>query len=317
MVILPSEGVLLSRMGCVSDAGTTDNYNAIVAAYALAVANNCRVVKWDGKYGFGTKVVLPANVSTIGNEGWFASGSSMPECSIIWTGGATPMFDMSVSRATFRGVTVANDGTATDFVEMNSGAQRLFLDWVFVASAPTYTRFSRSFVRSNGNRLGYSKVTNLYASGSPAPALFDVDGQGTGNGITTFTMRGGIISAADVDMTVLKVIEESFEVVNISGFTFIDSTTTGVLKLVDTTTTPIANAIQTLNVTENEIEVKYGSGTDAFMELENVILCNFRGNQIDGTGTEQQIINATNSCVVVDGNTFIQVPGEIVTGKHT
>lgn len=307
-------GVPISQVGGVSDAGATDNSTAIADAYALAVSSNARRVYWDGQYGFATKIILPANVVTVGSPGQLASASALTESAIIWTGGAEPMFDMSQSRINFEWVTVANSGTATDFIEMNAGGQRLTFNWVFTASTPSYTRFSRSLVRSNGNRLGYSKIENLYAVGSPAPKLFDVDGQGTANGITTFSMRGGLVQAADVDMTVLSVKDEVIEVVNIEDVTFIDSSTTGILKIVDTTDAPLSTSIQVLNVRCNEIEVKYGAGAGAIIDLENVLVCNFEGNQVDGTGTEDRVIRAVNSNVNISGNSFVQLPVQIVDG---
>jgi hypothetical protein len=89
------------------------------------------------------------------------TGSVFAGCVIIWTGGASPMFTATTTRIRFVGFGVENQGTATDWLEMNSGAQGNTFENLYFISTATHTSFSRSVIRSNGNRMGYSQFKQL------------------------------------------------------------------------------------------------------------------------------------------------------------
>lgn len=215
-----------------------------------------------------------------------------------WVGGASPIFTTDVTRLTFRGFDVETNGQATDFLEMNAGSQALYMDEMNIATGS----FTRSVIRSNGNRAGYSYFRRIVATKS-APAFLDVDGQGTPNSITPISFDlcqfAGTGAGGNDSWTIVKIKDETIEAVRFNGCTLISR---GGLVLVDTTESPLSSTIQNLSIKDNEIDNVEGSDFRMF-KLSNVKNIALDDNVISGDGSCNYLFDLTNSNVTsVKGN---------------
>lgn len=290
---------------------TTDdaNWAALKKAEAYAHSSGSGCIQLGrGEYAFGTQLALSTRGVTIrGYRGFRMFGTSNPASILVWTGGASSMITTDSTGYTLEWFGVRNEGTATDFLEMNSGSQTFVLDNVFCQPGGDHVSFSRSFVRSNGNRIGYSLFWACRI-GSVAPVIFDVDGQGTANSVTPVEFGGRCIFASTTQaVTVLKITDESLEQVVMKGNTFIQDGFE--LTIVDTRTTPAATTINVFNFSDNEID---SDGTDnsayRFFDLENVESIIFNGNKCNLGGTKTYMGDLVASHVTeCDGNYYNSV----------
>ena len=243
------------------------------------------------------------------------SGDKQPS-QLVWTGGASPMFSTATTRCAFIGFTVRNEGTATDFLEMNSGSQEILMrDLSFLVPSGS-TAFSRSIVRSNGNRLGYSVFDNVRAK-SAAPRVVDCDGQGTSNGITWLEFKNHCqFDASTLDMTVLYVRDETFERVFFDETTTCITNGTSALTIVNTTddesATPSVGRINVLDFRGEIDQSVSGDATDRWFKLRNIDNFIFSGCHVNAGGvlTAVGTLHATN-LVECRGNYLTSINGPL------
>lgn len=210
------------------------------------------------------------------------TGSTGLATTLVWAGGAKPMFKTATARHRFVGFGVETDGLATDFLEMNSGSQAVTMEDVYFHA----DSFTRSVVRSNGNRAGYSTFHRVYAP-APAPSFLDIDGQGTPNAITPikfldcyFVGRAG--TGGDDPWTVVKINDERVEALRFRDCTIISRK--GVV-VVDSTSAPLAETVGVLDFTNNEIDEVSGASFRMF-RLANVANFCLDKNVISGVGSD-------------------------------
>lgn len=273
---------------------------ATQAAISLAQYLNYRVVQFGfGTFEFDTTVSIGTEgIALVGlMETSQQAGTTTIGCKLVWTGGADPMFDITATRITMKGFMVDNEGTATSFLELNSGAQAIDLSDIYFPAQTT--AFSEAVVKSNGNRAGYSKFSRIVAN-SPAPKFLFVDGQATPNSITPieFNERCIFTSTTSV-MTVLHIKDETIEEVSMANCTFIQDGYE--LIIVDTTDSPVSTEINVLNFSHNEIDSDTSGGADnsayRFFKLENVESILFNGNKMNCGGTKAYAADLINSHV--------------------
>jgi hypothetical protein len=287
---------------------TTDdaNWAALMKAEAYAVASGMgRVNLGRGNFAYSkTWQMGPRGVTVAGIEGAQALGAGLMPSMMTWKGGAEPMIRVAATRFRFKDFAVKNEGTATDFMELNSGAQSFHWERLYCITTG-HTPFSRAFIRSNGNRVGYSHMRECLI-GSVAPTVFEIDGQGTANAITNLIIDGRCIFTSDTaPLTVVKLIEEGIESLTIRDCTF--NQYQGELVIVDTRTVSYARPIDVLIFQGNEQDALPASDQALWrnFKLTNVSQILFDGNKLSGGGTKTFLADLVNSHVVsARGNYF-------------
>ena len=280
--------------GAVGD-GVADDTAAMQAWVAYLNADTKNVGELGaGVFVFNTTLSLTTGARAIvGPHGGYRTGSAQLGATLKWTGGASPMFQTGTTRHRFADFGVETNGSATDFLEMNSGAQAVYMDRVFFGSG----LFSRSVIRSNGNRAGYSRFHQVAATLS-APKFLDIDGQGTPNGITPISFVecqfSGSGTGGTTPWTVVYIKDETVEQIVFDRCTLISR---GGLVLVDTTDTPLAPTINNLIITNTEIDNVEGA-TFRMGRLTNVRNIAFDNNKVTGNGTPTYLFDCVNSGVV-------------------
>lgn len=275
-----------------------DNYSSFQAAIDYAVSSGIKGVRvGQGEFEYGTTLTLTTTgITFVGVENAATiTGGTARNCLLVWTGGASPMKQCDTSANVFEGFAVENRGTATDWLELNSGAiNNRYKDLYFVDTA-THTYFSRSVIRSNGNRMGYSHFDHIIAN-SPAPKFIDIDGQGTSGGITPFSISGrSIFGANTADFVVIDINDETVEHIDIYDCTF--NQFGYVLEVVNTLGTPGQTAINVLNFHDNELDTIGDDAAYRYFRLQNVDNFLFDANTINAGGSKTYL--ATLSAVNV------------------
>ena len=288
--------------GAVGD-GTTDDTAALQAwiAYLNADAKNVGELG-KGAFAFNTTLELTrTGVGIIGSQlKGRRTGSTRLASTLVWTGGADPMFRVATAQHTFAYVGVETNGSATDFLELNSGHIDLVMNNVFFSGAGLFTR---SVIRSNGNRLGYSSFNEVHCSSRTADKFIDIDGQGSSGGITpieftrcTFIGSNSSGSTGTNPWTVLHIKDERIEAVSFERCTFISRDG---LIVVDTTDSPITDAIRSLRVENCEFdEFTTSLSSQRMFKLENCHNVSFSNNIITGVTT----VTDTALCSLINSN---------------
>ncbi len=283
--------------------GSDDDTAALQAwiAYLNADAKNVGEL---GKGAFAFNTTLELTRTGVGIMGSHLkgrrTGSTRLASTLVWTGGADPMFRVSYAQHTFAYVGVETNGSATDFVELNAGHIDLVMNNVFFSGAGLFTR---SVIRSNGNRLGYSSFNEVHCSSRTADKFIDIDGQGSSGGITpieftrcTFIGSSASGSTGTNPWTVLHIKDERIEAVSFERCTFISRDG---LLVVDTTDSPIADAIRSLRVGNCEIdEFSTSLSSQRMFKLQNCHNVSFSNNILTGLTT----VTDTALCSLINSN---------------
>jgi hypothetical protein len=273
-----------------------------------------------GEYLISSTIVISGNPIVFygQTEAIHGRGSTLLGSTITWTGGASPMFQQVTSNVTFTGFSVWNKGTATDFLELPAGAQSIRLKLMTFLVPTGTSRFSRSVVYSNGNRLGYSEFSSIYCL-SAAPKFIYINGAGTSNGITPFSINERSIFESNSlgPMTVIYVQDEGIDQITITESTF-NQQGGQELTIVDTTDTPLSVTIGSLTFSQNEWDNAGGAATDRMMRLTNVPNFIFEGNQLQGGGTATALIEMVNSNLAsCNGNYASRIAGPMINADST
>ena len=310
------EVVSVKDFGAIGD-GVADDTAAIQSAYDYAVGSTVgRGILYFGPGRFNISSTINLHTRGIGivgvETGRRQTGSVPSSCALVWTGGSSPMFQTSISQFMFCGFSVYNTGTATDWLELNSGAISNIYEELYFFVPTGATAFSRSVIRSNGNRVGYSQFSRINST-SAAPVFLDIDGQGTTNSVTPIHFdERCIFGASGTNYTILKITDETIENVEFRNCTF-NQTATAELTIVDTTSSPLSTTIQSLTFADNEIDIEpLGTASWRQFKLTNVSNFSMDGNAIAAGGTQTAIATlvATNvsSC---SGNYYRSLTGPI------
>ena len=288
---LPWGGVAVQQFG---PTGTSDDDVVFGRFIDYLNANATTGYLGQGKVRFSTtKTLTRGGTSIVGsNGGGQRTGSTRLQSTLEWVGGAAPMFDTATSAHSFSGFGVETNGLATDFLEMNSGSQRIFMTDMYFG----YGLFTRSVIRSNGNRIGYSKFHRVSATKS-APRFIDLDGQGSANGCTpvmfTECQFANAGAGGDDPWTVLYIKDEKIEHVAFERCLFIGRDGT---IAVDSTDTPLSITVDVLNINNCEFDNLEGAAS-VFFKLENVKNVEMNGNVWTGDGTPSYMATLVNSNV--------------------
>ena len=313
------EGEIQVRWFGAKGDGSTNDAVAIQAANDFCETDKINLVFGKGDYAFSTQIVLNGNpLAWIGeDDATKQAGSTLASSALIWTGGASAMIAISGASTTFftfKGFSVENQGTATDFLEITAGGQGFYMRNMWCIGGSNHTLFSRSTIRSLGNRIGYVRIERCEWDTSGSPKFIDIDGNSTGNGLTPIYISDRCIfeSTGGNDGTIVYVKDEGLDMLKITDCTF--NPHSGAMVIVDTTDTPLSITINSLVFKDNEFDVDTGGfiATDRMMKLENVNNMIFSGNQINGGGTMTALVDLVNSHVSqCEGNYVKSIGGPI------
>ena len=299
--------------------GINDDSAAIQAAIDHAVLSGIgRVNFGPGQFVMRSTVRLARRgVTIVGVESANRQQGSTPRSSyLIWGGGAAPMFTCFTSLVTMRGFGVENQGRASDFLELNEGSINFVFDELSFIATETHRPFARSVIRSNGNRCGYSLFKRIHAK-SPAPAFLDIAGQGPSSGITNLVFdERCIFESTAGPLTVIRLVGEVIENLTIRDCTFNANNVTGrggELLIVDTTTSPLPDAIRNLTFANCEIDAvgRMETGWRSF-RLAQVRNLAFDGNVMNFGGTPSAMASLAGSNVTsCEGNYWKSLNGPL------
>lgn len=273
--------------------GTSDNGPSTQAAYDLARAVGVSRVDFGvGELDFSTTVLLDkGSCAFVGSQNGFRqSGSAQrPTTYLRWVGSAEPMFKQNTSGMRFKGFGVGNAGSGVDWLELDPGSINNIYDELYFLPDVNGTPFSRSIIRSNGNRVGYSQFIEIRAT-SPAPVFLDIDGQDTPNAITPISFKNRCqFFAAGNDFTVVKIADETVETITFSECTLVGQPT-GILTLIDTSEDPLPISINNLAINSCEFEQNSLDIDKKMFYLSNVANFAFNDNDINGSGATNQTL---------------------------
>lgn len=289
------ETVSVKDFGAVGD-GVSDDTVAITNAIATCQSTFATLQFPPGNYVISSTITLSGQpVLFMGqNEALWQRGSTLTNVTLTWTGGASPMFTVSNTDYAWVGMNVQNKGTATDFIAMEAGSQRIRLKRISFEVATGASEFSRSIIYSNGNRVGYSEFSGIYFTGA-APKFIYINGNL--GGITPFSIKDRSIfeSSATQASTIVYVKNDTLDTVNITDCTF--NQQGAQLTILDTTDTPyFPKTIGNFNFLNNEWDYSAGSAaTDRMMRLTNVNNIVMNGNNFQCGGVSTSAIDLVNS----------------------
>lgn len=298
--------------------GITNDYTPVQLTYDFAIDSGIEKFHLgEGETAIANTLTMNSGVgcAIIGLENnRIQTGSDLPSSTLVWTGGNESMISVYTSYNVFKGFAVENRGTAARWAEFNAGAIAHTFDGLSFINGSGHTKFTESVIKSNGNRMGYSKFLGLQVK-FPADVFLETDGQGTGNNITPayFDERCIFESSATDTMTVVKVKDESYDALIFKRTTFNQK---GVeLTIVDVTDMPLASTLPVLVIEDCEIDilVSGSSETDRMLKLVNVDNFSFRRNNIAGGGTVTSIGDLQNVNVTVGGCYYRSINGPMFT----
>jgi hypothetical protein len=306
--------------------GVNDCSQAITNAVAYCQANNLQTLYFGPGIFKLTQTVtlgLPRGISLVGQiNATSQQGSSRSATTLRWAGGASPMFEINYTFFRFYNFTVENTTTATEFVLANSAMCMEFdhVDVTSGASGPTTFQFSNAVIRGTSNQFGYSVWRHCQVA-SAAPSFVEINGNGASNGTTTLRFYNNIFEAgANYSMTVLKLIDNSTDIVSFQDNTFNQQgnvSTAGELCIIDTLGFD-TDEISCLNIIGNEFDYTTTQATHRAFKLKNVRNSNFIGNQFIMGGTMSAVINLVNSTITnFSGNYGERINGPIINADST
>jgi hypothetical protein len=293
--------VFSKAWGCKGD-DTADDYSALQNLFDYA-ANNRSTIKYvsidDGQYRHSQTLTLNiATISIIGDMyGFRQSGSAKSSVGFTYTGSTiAPAWQCNKNLGTMAGFNVANTGNATCWLELNSGAQNLIFERLYALNTTEHVPYTEAVIKCNGARIGYSQFRNIVAT-DPAPNFLLVKDSST-TGVTPITFTDRCVFRCANPFTVVKVDNSSLEQISFRDNTFIQVDSE--LTVVDTTVSPTANPLFSLEVVNNEFDSDTGGtlATDRYFKLENTGNIRFDGNHVNAGGVLGRNLFTLTNCSV-------------------
>lgn len=283
------------------------NWAALTKAEEYAKASGTgRVDLGIGNFAYSkTWELTTRGIAVCGVVGFQGLGSGSVPSTLTWRGGAAPMIRTSATRYRFQDFAIRNLGSATDFHECASGSQSFHWERLYCL-VTGHNRFTRAFIHSDGNRVGYSHMRECLI-GNVAPVIINIDGAATPNNITNIIIDGRCIFTADAGLgpvTVVKLIDEGIENLTIRDCSF--NQYTNELIIVDTRTTTYTRPIDVFVFEANEIDALPAGDATAFRNfyLTNVSQILFDANRISAGGSKTFVADLVNSHVVSCRGTY-------------
>lgn len=285
--------------GAVGDGVTNDTAAINAAILACQAESQTSLFFPTGIYRIQSTIILGSGgtrgIAFVGETATPQQGSSRPPVTFRWHGGALPMFDVQSTYFNFYNIAFENYTTATD-VWLLTAAQHMVIENCSFVVGSGATRFSRSVLHTDGNEFGYSVVRNCTIQ-NPAPRFLDIDGLGTGNGVTPLLFENNIVESNSAGAhTFVYMKDEGCDIITFRANTF-NGQANAQLTIVDTTDTPVSQTIIVLNFYDNEIDLVANTATDRCFRLTNVVNVNMWGNQVQGGGSVSAIAELVNSVV--------------------
>jgi len=306
------ETVSVLDFGAVGDGVTDDSAAIALAVAACQAASQTSLFFPTGIYRVQSTITLGAGgtqgIAFVGETASAQQGSARPAVTFRWHGGAAPMFDIQNTYFQFFNIAFENFATATDVFLLTSAMHMIMDNCSFVVGSGA-ARFSRSVIYCDGNEFGYSVVKNC-TSQNAAPRFLNIDGQGTGNGITPVLFENNVFESNALGAhTVVYIKDEGLDILTFNQNTF-NGQANAQITIVDSTDTPLSETISALNFYDNEIDLVADTATDRCFRLTNVSNVNFWGNQVQGGGSVTSIGNLVNSTVsMFEGNQASSIAG--------
>lgn len=268
-----------------------------------------RVTLGPGEFNISSTLTFSGRgMSFVGVEDDGRGASSvLPSTAIVWTGGAAPMFQTSISYMTFKGFAVRNEGAATDWLEMSHGSQNFIFENLFfiggTGGGGTHTPFTRSVIHSDGARIGYSSFKRINVK-SPAPKFLFVD-SGANVGVTPFRFYDRCLFDAlpGFPLTVVYVKNSTIDGISFGDCTFNQHGEQ--LTILDTTDTPNSTVLYAFNFMDCEIDSVASMASWRWFKFTNCKNIRIDGTPMNGGGTAEYLADLVNSSVVsCDGNNY-------------
>lgn len=277
--------------------GTVDSSAAIQAAIDYAVSSNIRQVN----LGYGIfKISITINFHTRGIsfvgvvDSSTQTGSVFAGCTILWDGGASPMFASTSSYNYYTGFGVENRGSATDWLQLNAGCIGDTYDKLYFIDTVTNTRLSRSVIYSNGARFGYSRFSQLQIDSFAPVFLYAV---GTGDASTPIQIDNRcIVRPTTADMTFIKFENVKCEGITIDNCTFIQA---GYQCLIfDSNTSPATDILDYFTFSNSEIDADTADNAAwRFFKFTNIHNIAFTQSTFNCGGLKDYVADLVNSDV--------------------
>jgi hypothetical protein len=303
--------------------GATDDAAALNKAIvaAQATGRNASLILGAGRFHASTTLTIAGankGIAILGEtDASMQQGSALPVTTVRFTGAsAVPLFEVTGATFTqFRNFAVETNGNATyAFSLLNSS--RFLLDRVS-ASIATNVQFSAGLVQLLGG-TAYSLVTNCEFI-SPAPVLFDMDGDGATSGSTTFHLVDNIIDSVLIGgnlLTVIKLTDTGVNVLGMERNTF-NVDTGAALVCVNADTIGATWQVDSFVFRNNEFDSISTLTTSRIGKFTNFANMVVEGNQVYGGGFTPSPIELTNSFLHVGANHLSGLTGPFVKTLDT
>lgn len=230
-------------------------------------------------------------ITTIGIIDNTGSQGSAPGASVLkWTGGASPMIEVTDTFNTFHGFSLQNNGSATHGIRCSTGG-RQWVERVHFSCPNGATAFSVTSIEISG--VNYDRIRLCDFEAGPAVKVL---GDGTSLLIEQFMMDSAVGSGAFVDVRgSLDVLTLREGTVNyqVAIRTFIDMSAIG------------SGRVSVCRVTGNEFDGNVIAAQQTVATVKNCDEFVFTENQVSGFGNSEDTespITATDSRVTIRNN---------------
>jgi Pectate lyase superfamily protein len=273
----------------------TDDTSAIQAAidFAQNSGGNRSVMLGAGIFRVSkTLRISGANkgISILGSP-WASlqQGNALPASTIWWTGGASPVFDVTTTFTHFISFSILNQGAATSALKFTDGSRVLLFGMSFALSSGSSV-FRDAAVWFD-QTFAYMFIDRCEFEVSPAIKI-------TGSGTTIEIIRSVFDGVAGAN-PFLKV-DANIDLLKVERNTFIHRAEVNVAF--DNATGNSGTNIGIMRVVANEFDAD-ASPSSRIILGENILNLTFEDNQVDNFGSiTDSLIQLTNSRARVSGN---------------
>lgn len=292
--------------------GQVDSSTAIQAAIDASINSQVYNTVYFAPGRYVIKSTINCHSTGLNLQGSDAAGqqgSRRPPTTLRWEGGSAPMFNVSISRYSFKNFGIENGTSATSFIDVSGQVlhnryQNLSFE-VGVSGKPTNT-FSEACFRAVGHgAFGYSTWRDCLFGGA-APFFVYIDGTGLGNGTTTMRFYNNVFNAVqDFPTTILGLKNNNVDVLTFADNTFNqlavngnnDNSRISAVDASEIDAEGVGKGIYVFNYTGNEFDQRFGAVSDIPFKLVNVDSATIDGNQWLGNGLFSPFVSCQNSTI--------------------